>query len=184
MTDNKIILKTTTKTGKTLTFRYPTIGDLQILTDFVNKVSKEKTFIDLQGEKVKIEDEKKWLELTLEKIKNKEKVAIIAFVNDKLAGFSDIELDTFANKHNGIFTITIDRDYRGNGIGKALMKLVISKAKKNIEGLKLIVLDCFASNIVAKKLYRKMGFVKYGCLPDGFKRRGKYDDQVFMYKEI
>jgi predicted acetyltransferase len=157
--ENKIIFQTTTKTGKILTFRYPAINDLQMLTDFINKASKEKTFINFQGTKIKLEDEKKWLESTIKKNKSKEKIYLMAFVDNKLAGASDIELDNFTKRHNGVFGIIIDDNYRGEGIGEALMKLVISEAKKNIKELKIIVLECFApyfdhpKNYLAEKLF-------------------------------
>lgn len=182
--DNKIIFKTTTKTGKTLTFRYPTIDDLQMLTDFINKASQEKTFINFQGEEIKLEDEKKWLDSTIEKIKSKEKVYLMAFVDGNFAGASDIELGSFTKRHNGLFGIIIDNNYRGEGVGEALMKLVISESKKNIKELKIIILECFADNFIAKNLYKKLGFIEYGLLPDGIKRKGKYMDEVLMYNKI
>lgn len=182
--DNKIILKTTTKTGKTLTFRYPIIDDLQILTDFINKASKEKTFINFQGNEIKLEDEKNWLESTIKKIESKEKVYLMAFVDGNLAGGSDIELGNFVKRHNGVFGIIVDNNYRGEGVGEALMKLVISESKKNIKELKIIVLECFADNFIARNLYKKMGFIEYGLLPNGIKRKSKYMDEVLMYKKL
>ena len=182
--DNKIIFKTTTKTGKTLTFRYPTIDDLQIITDFINKVSQEKTFIRFQGEILKLEDEEKWLKDVLLKIKNKQKVYLMAFVGDKFIGSSDIELYSLSRKHVGTFGIVLDKDFRGDGIGKILMNLTIEESKKNLKGLKTIVLECFADNIIGQSLYKKMGFKKYGLLPEASFRQGKFVDEILMYKKI
>ena len=182
--ENKVILKTTTKTGKTLTFRYPTIDDLQILTDFINKASQERTFITFQGEEIKLEEERKWLESTIEKIETKEKIYIMAFVNNKFAGSSDVEKNKLTRKHSGTFGIIIDSDYRGEGVGEILMGLVISEAKKKLKGLKLIILECFANNFIAQNLYKKMGFIEYGRLPGASKRRGRYVDEILMYKKI
>ena len=58
----KIIYTTKTKTGKTISFRYPAIDDVQVVTDFINKASKERTFITFQGEQQSLEDEQKYLE--------------------------------------------------------------------------------------------------------------------------
>lgn len=182
--DNKIIFKTTTKTGKILTFRYPTIDDLQMLTDFINKASKEKTFINFQGEEIKLEEERKWLESTIKKIENKEKVYLMAFVDGNFAGASDIEIGNFAKRHNGLFGIIIDNNYRGEGVGESLMKLVISESKKNIKELKIIVLECFSDNFIAKNLYKKLGFIEYGLLPNALKRKGKYTDAILMYNKV
>lgn len=181
---DKYIYQTTTKSSKEIKFRYPTINDAQIITDFINKASKEKTFIQFQGEELKLEDEKKWLESTIQKIKKKEKIYLMAFVDGKFAGSSDIELANMIRKHIGIFGIIIDNNFRGDGIGKLLMDLVIKEATKNLKGLKIITLECFANNKVAISLYQKMGFIKFGQLPGGLKRKGKFFDQIFMYKKV
>lgn len=174
----------TSKSGKEIKVRYPTINDLQIITDFMNKASKEKTFIRFQGEEIKIEDEKKWLESTIKKIKNKEKIYLMAFADDKLIGSSDIEMGSLTRKHVGTFGIIIDNNYRGEGIGKTLMDQVISEAKKNLNNLKIIILEVFANNGIGQNLYKKMGFIEYGRLPKASKRRGKYIDEILMYKKI
>lgn len=181
---DKFIYQTKIKTGKTVSFRYPTIDDLQILTDFINKASKEKTFISFQGEKFKLEDERKWLEKTIEKIKKKEKIYIMAFIDNQFVGSSDIELAGMIRGHVGIFGIVVDSEFRGHGVGKLLMGLVIKEAIKNIKGLKIITLECFAENKVAIGLYKKMGFVEFGRLPKGLKRKGKFSDQLFMYLKV
>ena len=182
--ENKIIHKAISKTGKTISFRYPTNKDAQIITDFMNKASQEKTYISFQGEELKLEKEKKWLKSTIRDIKNKEKIYIMVFIDNKLVGSSDIVLEKYSRKHVGVFGIIIDHDYRGEGIGKTLMKLVISEAIKKIKGLKIIILDVFCTNIIAQDLYKKMGFTEYGRLPKGLKRRGKYVDMVLMQKKV
>lgn len=181
---DKFIYQTTTKSGKEIKFRYPTIDDLQILTDFINKASKEKTFISFQGEIFKLEDEKKWLEKTIEKIKKKEKVYLMAFIDGQFVGSSDIELASMIRSHIGIFGIVVDSDFRGHGVGKLLMELVIKEAIKNIKDLKIITLECFAENEIAISLYQKMGFIEFGRLPEGLKRKGKFSDQLFMYLKV
>jgi ribosomal protein S18 acetylase RimI-like enzyme len=182
--DKKFIFKTTTKTGKTVSFRYPTMGDLQIITNFINKASKEKTFITFQGEILKLADEKKWLEATIKKIKNKEKVYLMAFIENNFAGSSDIELSSLIRKHIGTFGIIIDNNYRGEGVGNILMDLVIKEAIKNIKDLKKITLEVMGDNSIAQGLYKKMGFVEYGRLPKGLKHKDNFVDEILMYKKI
>ena len=172
------------KSGKEIKVRYSTVNDLQTITDFMNKVSKEKTFIRFQGEEIKLEDEKKWLESTIERIKNKEKIYLMAFDGSKLVGTSDIEMGSLSRKHVGTFGIIIDNKYRGEGIGKALTSLVISEAKNNLSNLKIIILEVFANNYIAQDLYKKIGFIEYGRLPKGSKRKAKFIDEILMYKNI
>lgn len=179
-----IILETKTKSDKTISFRYPTIDDTEILMNYINKISLEKSFITFQGEQTTFEDEKKWLESKLEAIQNKKCVFILAFIENKLVGNTDINSGVFFAKHVGDFGITIDIDYRGNGIGELLMDLVIKESIKNIDGLKIIKLGVFSDNLIGQNLYKKMGFIEYGRLPEGAKHADNFVDEIFMYKKI
>lgn len=184
MQSEKIIYKNKTKTGRIISFRYPTIDDLQIITNFMNKISKERTFISFQGEEIKLENEKKWLKSTIQKIKNKEKVYIMAFIGKNFVGSSDIDLQDKIKFCQGFFGIIIDKDFRGDGIGKILMEQVIKEAKKNMKNLKIITLEVFGSNSIAQNLYKKLGFVEFGRLPEGIKYKNEFIDEVLMYKKI
>ena len=57
----KIVYQGKTKTGKEILIRYPQKGDELKLWEYINKLSKEKTFVRLQGEEVSKEDEAKYL---------------------------------------------------------------------------------------------------------------------------
>ncbi len=180
--ENNIIHTATTKSGKTISFRYPTIDDAEILKNYINKISAEKTFILFQGQQKTLDDEVKWLESF---IKNKnEAVIVMTFIEDKLIGLSDIKLGFSAKNHVGSFGITIAKEFRGDGIGKILMELVIEESIKKMKNLKIIDLEVFGKNPIAQNLYKKMGFVEYGRLPKGLKRRGKFDDAILMYRKV
>lgn len=47
--ENNIIHTAITKSGKTISFRYPTIDDAEILKNYINKISAEKSFLLMQG---------------------------------------------------------------------------------------------------------------------------------------
>ncbi len=180
--ENNIIHTAITKSGKTISFRYPTIDDAEILKNYINKISAEKSFLLMQGVQKTIEDEQNWLKSFIEN-KNK-KVIILAIVDEKIVGISDVELKSDAKCHVGSFGISIDIDYRGDGIGKELMEVVIEESIEKLNGLKIIELEVFGQNKIAQNLYKKMGFIEYGRLPKSLKRRGKFDDAILMYKKI
>ncbi len=184
MKSEKIIFQTITKTGKTVSFRYPTINDAQILMDFINKISLEKTFITFQGEQQTLDQEQKWLESKLKNIENKKCVFLLGFIDKKLVGDAEIESGIFFAKHVGNFGITVDIDYRGDGIGEILMDLIIKEAIKNISDLRIIKLGVFGNNFIGQNLYKKIGFIEYGRLPGGAKHRDDFVDEVLMYKKI
>lgn len=178
------MFQTTTKTGKTVSFRYPTIDDAQILTDYINKISAEKSYILFQGEQQTLEEETLWLKSKLEKINKKECVFILTFIDNKLIASSEITLKSLVQKHIGSFGITVAKEFRGEGIGKILMELVISESVKKIDNLKIITLEVFGDNPIAQSLYQKMGFVEFGRLPGGIKHLDNFVDEILMYKNI
>jgi RimJ/RimL family protein N-acetyltransferase len=51
-------------------------------------------------------------------------------------------------------------------------------------GLKVIILDMFATNAVARRLYEKVGFVEVGKIPKAINRDGKYIDLIRFAIEI
>jgi putative acetyltransferase len=54
----------------------------------------------------------------------------------------------------------VDRDWRGRGVGSALVQAAIGWARG--QGLHKLCLEVFAHNAVAIALYRKSGFVEEG----------------------
>lgn len=59
--------------------------------------------------------------------------------------------------------IAISENHHGKGYGEKLMKLIISKTK--MRGVRLGV---HPKNIIAQKLYKKLGFERYEVTNDGF----------------
>lgn len=172
------------KIRKDIIFRYPTKDDLKTVWEYINTISKEQTFILFQGEQISLEMEEKWLEGELKKIKEGKAVQIFAFVDNKLVGVSGITMKDRAEKHIGLFGITLAKDFRGKGIGTVLMEKVLNEAKKYLKGLKIIDLGVFGDNPVARGLYKKMGFVEYGILPKGILHKDKFVDHIYMYKDV
>lgn len=148
-------------------------------------MSKEQTFLVLfQGNEIPLNEEQKWLEGMLGKIDQGKAIQLFVFVNKQLAGVSDIVMKDKAEKHVGIFGITIAKSFRNEGIGSLLMERIIEEAKQYLKELKILTLMCFSDNEIAIKLYKKMGFVEYGKLPKGLIRKGQFTDHIYMFKEV
>ncbi|MFA6007411.1 MAG: GNAT family protein [Candidatus Shapirobacteria bacterium] len=180
----KILYRGLTKSNQKLIIRYPEARDLLQVWRYFNALSAEKTFVTYQGEKISKKFEAEWLDKNLKLIRQNKKVILFVFIDNKLSGVSDITLKDRVQKHIGSFGITLASETRGQGIGKILMNLVITEAQKKLPSLKIIVLDCYANNEVAQKLYRSLGFVEYGCLTQGLNYRGTLVDEVMMYKMV
>lgn len=178
------VFETTTKSGKKILIRYPRKSDAEEMWRYINELSKERTFVRFQGEEVILKEEESYLDAQLKRIENKKSITLLVFFGEELIGISDINLKDKTEKHIGVFGISIAKDYRNEGIGKLLMEKVTEEAKKNMPDLKIITLEVYAKNSIARRVYEGFGFKEYGLLPEGIIREDSYDDAIFMYKKI
>ncbi|QQG43981.1 MAG: N-acetyltransferase [Candidatus Roizmanbacteria bacterium] len=184
MRQGRIVYQGNTKKGNEIVIRYPIPEDLKAMTDYMNALSLEQTFITFQGEQLTLKEEKKYLQGILKKIQKREAVKLFVFHKNQLIGISDIVMQERTSAHVGIFGLTITKDHRGEGIGKLLMELVINEGITHIPQLRIITLGVFANNPIAYGLYKKFGFIKLGKIPGGIKHKNKYIDYISMYKII
>jgi ribosomal protein S18 acetylase RimI-like enzyme len=181
---SKIVFKGRTTDGISYLIRYPKRTDVHEFWRYINELSKEKTFISFQGEDISLKDERIWVNSSLKKIREKKSVQLIIEINGKIEGVSGIDTKGRVNNHVGIFGISIAREFRGKGIGKKLIETVLEEAKKNLKHIRIIHLECFASNETACNLYKSVGFKEYGKLPGGIAYKDGFVDEILMYKEI
>lgn len=179
-----IVFKGKTGKGLEVLIRHPKVDDLSAMLEYINTLSKEKTYITFQGEEITEDHEKKYLDALLERIKEKRGVALYALSGGQLVGMSSISLRDRSQSHIGYLGISIKKEYRGKGLGSLLMELTLKEAKNNLVGLKTITLDVYANNPIAPGLYKKFGFKEFGRLPKGIKWREELVDEIMMYKEV
>ena len=182
--EGKIIFKGLSDKENEIIIRYSTKDDAQAMCDYINTLSKEQTFVRFQGEKVSLRHETKYLKSQLKRIIKKQTVQLLVFCNNRLIGVSSIDMKDKTESHEGVFGISIAKEYRGEGIGKKFMQLVLEEAEKNIPQLRIVTLGVFGDNPLAKSMYEKFGFQEYGRLPEGSKRRDQFVDHIYMYKKI
>lgn len=186
-TPGKVVTEFKTKTGKNAVIRYPKWEDLHDMTDWINKLSAEDTFVPFSGEQVSIADEAGYLSSVLTDIELHKAIHLHCEVDGKFAARCEVATTSryFARgKHLGIFSISVSQDFRGEGIGFAIASATISEAKKWLPDLKLILLDCFANNEAAIGLYKKLGFAECGRVPGMIQYKGKYVDEVKMFQLV
>lgn len=184
MSMSKIVFQGTTKKGLDIVIRYLEKGDEVEMTRYINELSKEKTFITFQGEEITFEGEKEYSDGFLKKIEEKKAIKLLVIHNSKIVGISDINMGERTAKHIGIFGITVAKEVRGKGVGRILMELTLKEAIKEIPTLKIVTLEVFAKNSIAKRIYEAFGFIKYGNLPNGITRNNAFEDAILMYKNI
>ena len=103
----------------------------------------------------------------------------VALNEEKIIGWCDItSLGRPIFDHVGSLGIGVLADYRGQGIGEALIRAALQRAK--IKGLTRIELTVFENNKPAIALYKKLGFVEEGIHKNKSRIDGRYEDHIFM----
>jgi len=103
----------------------------------------------------------------------------VAVVKDKVVGWCDIaSRNRPLYAHSGILGMGVLASYRGQGIGKALIKATIEKAKN--KGLSRVELEVREKNERAISLYQKFGFVVEGLKRNATKIDGQYSNDLVM----
>ena len=176
-----IIYQGVTKKETPIILRYPTKADVEKAMIFINTISKEQTFVTFQGQQLSLDEEKKYMLPFLNKIEINEAIKLFAYHKNELIGISDIVPQERISSHVGTLGLIIKKEYRGEGLGTLLIKLILEEVKK-IKQIRIIHLTVFNDNNIGLNLYKKMGFMIYGNLPQGVKHKDHFDDHVFMYK--
>ena len=106
---------------------------------------------------------------------------LIAEENNEIVGFISVERGIPRRiKHVGYIVVGIRKDFRKQGIGTRFFEeLEIWARQNNITRLELTVM---CNNVVAKKLYEKMGFQIEGIKKNSMLVNGKYVDEFYMAK--
>lgn len=103
----------------------------------------------------------------------------VAIQHDKVIGWCDISpLDRPVFAHSGSLGIGVIAEYRGLGIGRALITAALHAAKK--KGLTRIELTVREHNTAAINLYKQCGFVTEGVHKNAVCIDGAYEHHVFM----
>lgn len=185
--EGKVVFEGTTEGGLPVLIRYVKKGDEEVMRDYINVLSKEQTFISFQGEEISLQLEIEYIDKLLDKFRKKLAIHLLAFTSEKLIGSSDLNMkdpNRGALKHEGVFGISVLKEYRRKGLGKLLMRFVLDEAIKNLPNLKIITLGVFSTNDLAKQMYKRFGFTEYGRLPGGIFYKGEYIDHIYMYKKV
>jgi RimJ/RimL family protein N-acetyltransferase len=183
MTPGEIVFQGTSKNNKQFIIRYLMESDVEKTHQFINTISKEKTYITFQGEEITLEGEKKFVASILQRMEEKKGLALMVFVDEKLVGFCTLEMKERTFAHEGVLAISIAKDFRHEGIGKKLMETMLQETK-NLTDLKIVSLGVFGDNQTAYNLYKELGFKESGRIPKGVFYKGQFVDHLFMYKFV
>ena len=86
-----------------VSFRYPSINDVNTLRTFINKLSKEDTFIIMSGEIISVREESAYLKKNLKKIAQGDMVILICESAGRIIGSASVERNTQKRKLSSYF---------------------------------------------------------------------------------
>ncbi|GIN22486.1 GNAT family N-acetyltransferase [Siminovitchia fordii] len=113
--------------------------------------------------------------------KNEGRLALLADHEGEIIGFLDFHCGhKKRNEHQGSFGMSVKKEFRNQGVGKALLKCLIRWAENN-PLIERISLEVFSNNKGAIHLYTSFGFVEEGIQRRAIKNDdGSYEDIILM----
>ena len=124
-------------------------------------------------------------EFLQKKPESQREIELVAEIGGQIVGTAGIEQVGAKEKvrHRAEFGISVDQQYWGLGIGRALVEACVACAKK--AGYAQLELNAVADNKRAVKLYESVGFVEFGRNPRGFRSRlTGWQELVYMRLEL
>ncbi|WP_430402225.1 N-acetyltransferase family protein [Fluviicola sp.] len=168
------------KDGRTILLRHVEVSDAPKVIEFVHGFVYDEEFVPLsEGEfNPTLAEEEQILSNYIERPNS---LFLVAEFNGKLVG--NINVDGHQRKimrHTAVFGMGMHKEWQSCGLGTALLNGAIDWAKNDSE-LEILYLQVYAENEAGLALYRKMGFVEHGRIPNFFKQNGRYHDEISMH---
>ena len=180
----KALRRLLSRKGRKITLRSPTMRDVPELVRYWNAISREDTFINKSGERFTAKRETETMQKKLKEQRGGIRFSVIALHGKRIVGHTSLTRGRFKrrNRHVGEFGIGVLDGFRGEGIGKALIRELEKKASQWT--LRIFSIGVFACNAPAIRLYRALGFAQCGRIPEALYRKGKYCDELLMFKRL
>jgi len=121
------------------------------------------------------------MERMYHRIASEEEMAFGAFEAEQLVGTVSLLLSQQARlKHRArIIGLYVDHAYRNSGVSRMLIKKTIEEAKNN-KAVEQLYFNVVASDFIAKRLFKSLGFHTYAVDRNAIKIDGKYYDEELM----
>ena len=161
--------------------RAPRMSDLDDFLEFINSLVDEGAEIPVEARRTR-EAEADWLGKLLADIEKGLAICVVGEVDGRLVANSEVRKGTGRRRHVGGLAIALKDGYRDVGIGTEMMKALIEESRK--DGLRLLCLSVYESNLRARHVYMKVGFREVGRMPKAIRKGDQYLDEVVMALEL
>lgn len=177
-------LRTYSKSGIEVLLRNAHEKDAGAIMKIKAGILSEKVFMLREEDEANLNEESERSEIA-EHLESEGSVYIVAEISEEVVGFLEFMNGSLKRtKHSGMFSVYITGEFRGNGIGRLLLEMLIHWAEKHML-IEKVTLAVFSTNAAAIGLYEKMGFKIEGICPRDMKLSdGSYIDSVLMYRFV
>jgi RimJ/RimL family protein N-acetyltransferase len=176
----------TLKNGQEVCIRTPIAEDTSSVIKYLKAVFADDRFFMTTAEEAKewqtIEKEQEHIQKNYE---DENKLMVVTEINGSIVSFSNVHAgERKRNHHIGQIGISILPQFRGIGLGTAIMEAMIDWARAH-PVIEKLALGVWAANKPAIQLYEKMGFKEEGRKIREIKYTdGSYDDCICMYRFV
>lgn len=172
------------KLGRTVVLRNAEPSDAEDLIKYLKTTTEETPFLIREPDEVTLtaEQEANFINLN---INDEKRLMLIATVDGKHIGNCSLApIGSFRRyAHRCDVAIALYQEYCSTGIGNQMLSKILEIAKSL--GYEQAELEVVSENKNAIALYEKLGFVKYGTLPDNMKYAdGSYTSTDWMMKKL
>lgn len=154
------------KNGETVIFRPPVKEDAPHIIAYMAQANRESDFLNSypeEWESKSVSEEEKFIEA---RRSDKNAYMIVCEFDGKIIGDCDIVRlsDCIKLRHRGVIGLAILKEHWGKGIATKLIEEIFRLATEM--GITQVELDVYDKNERAISLYKKLGFVKVGSMPN------------------
>jgi RimJ/RimL family protein N-acetyltransferase len=172
------------KNGEAALIRGALPKDASILVEIKRSVVKEGEFMLAEHDEFKSTEGKERAAIR-EHSEGPGHIYLVAEVDGDVVGLLHFENGRYRRtRHSGMLAMYVQKEWRGRGVGTALLQTLMDWATHN-PLIEKVTLAVFSTNPRAISLYRKLGFEVEGRCPRDMKLAdGQYIDSVLMYKFV
>ena len=166
--------------GHTFVVRQALPGDADKTVGFIRAILGEAPYLLTALDEFTVTGEQQ-KQLLQEIHEDSGKLALLAESGSEIIGFLDFHNGhRKRTKHQGSFGMSVKKDYRNQGVGKALLASLLEWAESS-PLIEKICLEVFADNEHAIRLYKRFGFKEEGTKSNAIKHSdGIYHDMILM----
>lgn len=165
----------TLQNGRAVLIRAAEPRDAEALIDEVNEVGSEMVYIMTEKLRLTPDQESEMIR----RIDPSRTLFLVAVADERVVGSADIQRGRESkNAHTANLGLSLRKEVRGLGLGKALMEDLLRWARS--EGIRKVTLAVFETNRPAMALYRDFGFAEEGRRKGEVVLNGTPVDEVLM----